>query len=118
MAEINITIYVDKLTVHVPPQNAPTDGGPLGVLELEMEQMMADLTTLTKDVNDETTVVNSAIALIQGLAAQITAAGTDPAALKALTDSMEATQASLAAAVAANTPAAPGAAATQSSTGG
>lgn len=64
---------------------------------------MADLTQLTTDVATETTVMVSAETLISGLAAQITAAGTDPVALKALTNTMEANATQLAAAVAANT---------------
>lgn len=68
---------------------------------------MATLDQLTADVATLTTVDQSAITLINGLAAQIKAAGVDPAALKALTDQMEAQSSALAAAVAANTPAAP-----------
>lgn len=67
--------------------------------------IMADLTTLTNDVATETTVMESAETLITGLASQITAAGTDPVALKALTTTMETNASQLAAAVAANTPA-------------
>lgn len=66
---------------------------------------MATLDTLTADVAALTTVDASAVALINGLAAQIKAAGTDPVALKALTDQMEAQTATLSAAVTANTPA-------------
>ncbi len=102
-----IHIRIDNLTINIPPQPAPTDGGPLGAIQTELETIMTDLATLTADVQAETELDNAAIALINGLAAQITAAGTDPAALKALTDSMEANAAALSAAVAANTPAAP-----------
>ena len=70
---------------------------------------MADLTTLTADVAAETTVMESAETLITGLAAQITAAGTDPVALKALTTTMETNAAALASAIASNTPASPSA---------
>ncbi len=69
---------------------------------------MALLDTLTADVANLTTVDQSAVTLINGLAAQIKAAGTDPVALKALTDQMEAQTSALAAAVAANTPPAGG----------
>lgn len=105
---ITIHVRIDTLNVTIPPQNVPTDGGTSqGTLELKLDQIMADLSTLTADVANETSIDNAAIALIQGLAAQITAAGTDPVALKALTDQMEANAAALSAAVAANTPAAP-----------
>lgn len=68
---------------------------------------MARLDTLTADVANETSLDQSAINLIKNLAAEITAAGTDPVALKALTDTMEANAAGMAEAIAANTPAAP-----------
>lgn len=77
------------------------------LLKLEGKIIMSDLTQLQADVATETTVEQSAITLIGGLAQQIKDAGTDPVALKAVTDQMEANQAALAAAVAANTPAAP-----------
>lgn len=67
---------------------------------------MADLTALTNQVTSTTTVQQSAIVLIQGLAAQITAAGTDPKALAALTAQLNSSSTALAAAVAANTVAA------------
>ena len=70
-------------------------------------KMTAELDALTAEVAAETAVETSAIALIQGLAAKITAAGTDPIALAALTAQMTTSSAALAAAVAANTPAAP-----------
>ena len=68
---------------------------------------MADLTALTAQVAATTTVEQSAITLIQGLAAQIAAAGTDPAALAALTTSLNTSATALSAAITANTPAAP-----------
>ena len=71
---------------------------------------MADTTQLTADVAAEKTVVGSAVTLIQGLLAQIQAAGTDPVALKAATDQIEADTQALAAAVAQGTPAATSAA--------
>lgn len=68
---------------------------------------MADLTQLAADVAAETTIDESVKTLLTNLSAQITAAGTDPVALKALTDQMEANAAALQAAITANTPAAP-----------
>lgn len=65
-----------------------------------------DLKALTDAVARNKTVADSAIALIQGLAAQIEANKNDPAALQALADSLNAEDDSLAAAVTANTPAA------------
>lgn len=71
------------------------------------QTVMTDLSMLTADVEKLTTVDEAAAALITGLAQQIKDAGTDPVALKALTDKMEAETDALAAAVTANTPAAP-----------
>jgi uncharacterized protein HemY len=68
---------------------------------------MADLSALTAQVEQNVTVEQSAITLIQGLAAQITAAGTDPVALAALATQLNTSATSLAAAISANTPAAP-----------
>lgn len=69
--------------------------------------MSAELDALTAQVAQNTTVETSAVALIQGLAAQIAAAGTDPAKLTALTTSLNTSATALAAAIAANTPQAP-----------
>jgi hypothetical protein len=69
----------------------------------------AALAALQAQVQQNTTVEASAVTLIQGLAAQITAAGTDPAALAALTTNLNTSATALAAAIAANTPAAPAA---------
>lgn len=71
------------------------------------KKMTKELDDLQTSVAHNTDVEESAITLIQGLAAQIAAAGTDPVALQALTDSLNAESEKLAAAVAANTPAQP-----------
>lgn len=65
------------------------------------------LAALQEQVAQNTSIETSAVTLIQGLAAQIAAAGTDPAALQALTTSLNSSATALAAAIAANTPAAP-----------
>jgi hypothetical protein len=78
----------------------------LTALTKQGDKIMATLDTLTADVTTNTSVEQSAVTLIGNLAAQIKAAGTDPVALKALTDQLEANDAALAAAVTANTPAA------------
>lgn len=70
-------------------------------------RIMADLTQLSADVANTTSVEESAITLINNIAAQLAAAASDPAAIQALSDSLNTEAASLAAAVAANTPAAP-----------
>jgi len=67
------------------------------------QKMSKQLDDLTTEVTNATTVEQSAITLIQGLAAQLAAAGTDPAKLQALHDELVASDAALAAAVSANT---------------
>jgi len=79
------------------------------ILEKE-NQIMAALDDLTAQVAANTTVEASAVTLIQGLAAQLAAAGTDPAKLASLQASLKTSADSLAAAITANTPAAPPAA--------
>jgi hypothetical protein len=82
----------------------------IGILNqiLAKENIMgADLTSLTAEVTNNTSVEQSAITLIGNLAAAITAAGTDPVALGALVTQLQTNDAALAAAVAANTVAAP-----------
>ena len=66
---------------------------------------MAALDDLTAQVAANKTVIDSALALINGIAARITAAGTDPTALANLTASLKSEDDALAAAVATNTPA-------------
>lgn len=68
---------------------------------------MAAIDDLTAEVTRNTTVEASALVLIQGFAAQLAAAGTDPAKLAALQATLKQNDDDLAAAVAANTPAAP-----------
>lgn len=72
-----------------------------------MGQTNQALADLQAEVAQNTTIEESAVTLIQGLAAQIAAAGTDPAALAALTASLKQSAADLSAAIAANTPQAP-----------
>jgi hypothetical protein len=71
-----------------------------------LENIMAELDDLKAQVEANRTVSQSALTLINGIAARIAAAGTDPAALKSLTDSLKSDDDALAAAVTANTPAA------------
>lgn len=70
----------------------------------KQETTMADLTELQAQVAANTDIVQSAIVLINGIAARIDAAGVDPVALKALSDSLKASDDALSAAVTANTP--------------
>ena len=69
--------------------------------------MSAELDALSAQVHANSGVVDSAIALIGGLADQIRALADDPVAIRALADELQQKDAALAAAVAANTPAPP-----------
>jgi len=73
------------------------------LIYLKQFKIMALLDQLTADVAAETTVDTSVETLLTNLIAQIKAAGTDPVALKALTDTMEANASALQAAVTAGT---------------
>jgi hypothetical protein len=68
-------------------------------------KMAADLTALQAQVQATTTLEQSAITLINGLAAQMKAVAADPVAVAALADQLKAGAASLSAAIVANTPA-------------
>lgn len=65
---------------------------------------MASLDALTSQVEANTTVIESALTLIQGLHDALVAAGTDPVKLAELVDQLKNEDEKLAAAVAANTP--------------
>lgn len=78
----------------------------IALLLRKVKNMADELAGLTAQVAANTTVIESALTLIQGLKAKLDAAGTDPAALKALSDSLGAEDQKLVDAVAANTPAA------------
>jgi len=67
---------------------------------------MATLDALTAQVAQNTSVEQSAVTLIKGIATQLAAAGTDPAKLADLSNQLNASATALAAAVTANTPAA------------
>ena len=69
--------------------------------------MGGELDTLTASVTNATTVEQGAIETLNSLAAQIASLKNDPAALQALSDQLNSKSADLAAAIAANTPAAP-----------
>ena len=69
--------------------------------------MPVDLTPIQAEVSRQTSVVQSAITLIQSLATQIADAAGDPARVTELADALRASSDALAAAVAANTPSQP-----------
>lgn len=71
------------------------------ILKLEVKEM-ADLTQITDKVTAIEGAADSAIELINALAAEVRANATDPAALSALADRLEAESSKIGAAVAAN----------------
>lgn len=81
----------------------------LYILDWKVSIMAGELDALTAQVANNTTVIDSAITLIQNIKALLDAAGTDPAKLAALSATLGSEDDKLAAAVAANTPAAPAA---------
>lgn len=76
----------------------------LEVIQQQGVIMAGELARLTTEVQEMAGVVDSAVALINGLAQQIRDLATDPAALNALADSLDSKAGELAAAVAANSP--------------
>jgi cell division septum initiation protein DivIVA len=72
----------------------------------KVHHMSDQLDALKQQVATNTSVIESASILIQGIAAKITAAGTDPAKLAELTAQLKASDDALSAAVASATPAA------------
>ena len=98
-----------EINLHVWLHNVPDDSlmGALSKLSQQMEQIMIDLSTLQANVANESTVIDSAVVLLQGLAAQIAALAPTQAAIDALSADVAAKAAALAAAVVANTPAGP-----------
>lgn len=87
--------------------------GQLNEIQKEITIMALDISALTNAVTNETTVEQSAITLLGSLSSEIqtlinqSGNTVDPAALQALVNQMNTSQAALAAAVSANTPAAP-----------
>lgn len=78
----------------------------------EKANFMATVTTLeqlAQQVAQNTSVEESAVTLITGIAAQLAAAKTDPAKIQALADQLSKSAADLSASITANTPAAPAA---------
>ena len=78
----------------------------LALINERLKTMSVELDRLTQQVKANNDLLDSATTLINGIADRIVAAGTDQAALTALADELKAKDEQLAAAVAANTPAA------------
>lgn len=70
--------------------------------------MAQDISALETEVTETVGVMQSAKALIDGIAQRLTDAAADPAKLEQLRNDLDSNSTALAQAVAANTPAAPG----------
>lgn len=70
------------------------------------ENMAGEMERLQAEVSESASVIDSAIALIRGIKAALDAAGTDRVALNTLSDSLDAKEQELSAAILENTPAA------------
>lgn len=113
------SVWPSRIDVHIHlPQGG--SGGSADVLALlnqildtltaqqgEITEMSAELDSLTAAVTENTSVDQSAITLLQDLAAKIQAAANDPAAITALATDLRASSQQLADAIVANTPAGP-----------
>jgi hypothetical protein len=97
-----------RIDVHVYVHDGAGELARLASAIQNMEvRMSAQLDALRAQVAANSTVTQSAVTLINGIAQRIIDAGTDPAQLQALADSLSADDAALAQAVAANTVASP-----------
>jgi len=78
-----------------------------GVELSRQEELLMDLNALASEVEQNGAAVDSAVALLSGLSQMLRDQAGDPAAVQALADQIDANTQRLAAAVTANTPAAP-----------
>lgn len=79
----------------------------LAVIERKLMNTDEAIAALVAKVSEQSTVIESAITLLNGLSSQLQAAADDPAQIQAIIDQVAAQSAALAGAVAANTPAQP-----------
>ena len=100
-----------RLDVYLHSASEPEILAELGFIRRTLETlanqgaiMAGELQRLQTEVSEMAGVVDSAVVLINGLAQQIRDLATDPAALNAMADDLDAKAGALAAAVAANTP--------------
>lgn len=99
IANLNVQSADDKILKKI------SEG--INSLNSKIDKMANELDTLTTEVSETATVIDSAVVLLKGLKAALDAAGTDPAKLAALSASLDSKQSELAAAISENTPAAP-----------
>jgi hypothetical protein len=99
----NIETKIDSLLAKLDSNHSETKD----IIKYLEDNMTVEFDTLTSRVNDTITVEESAIVLINGLAARLEALANDPAAILALAEELRAKNEELSAAVVRNTPAEP-----------
>src|ERR1700704_913356 len=99
--EFRLVVSDIHIHLHIQPDHEVLArlGAVLSRLDLMENNIMPALDDLTAQVAANKTITQSALTLINGIADRITAAGTDPAALAALTTSLKNDDDALAAAV-------------------
>ena len=110
---VDLHFHFDPITINLNLQSGgqrPTLADIAALINQLGAKIMATLADLQAAVTAEDTVIDSAMTLLAGLAAQIAALQPNQAAIDALAADVTAKTAALSAAVAANTPAAPPAA--------
>ncbi len=100
-----MALFDFNITLRLPPEFSTAVDRILAAINARGILMSAALDRLTTEVAETKTAIDSALALITGLAQQIRDIATDPVALNALADELDAKQAEIAAAVEANMPA-------------
>lgn len=88
----------------------PATRADINEIKEQLDKIIMTLDDIIADAQEESTLDDSIIALLTSISAQLAAAGQDQAKLTALKSLIDANKAKIAAAVAANTPAAPPAA--------
>lgn len=99
-----------EITINVYHHADPQMGYVIRLLEAILRKeikMATNIDELITDAQDESTVDDSVIALLNNISAQLAAAGTDQAKLDQLKTLIDGNKSKIAAAVVANTPAAP-----------
>lgn len=89
--------------IHLPPEVVSL----VRDIKRTLKLMAANLDRITSEVEQMGDAADSAVALLQRLAQLLRESATDPAAIEALADDLDAKGSALAAAVVANTPADP-----------
>lgn len=108
--EVHVHIHFDKpinINLHGGEQGSGNSNAIITLLNQMRQEMTAQFEALKAEVARNTTVDQSIVTLVQGLAAQIETMKDDPVALQKLVDDLRASNDTVNAAVVANTPVPP-----------